>query len=405
MRGFILNILIVLSVIAADARQIHWITFIDTDDERVGEVDVRGREVLYSNFINEVNAALSPKGYTYSTHDYYGSRVTPENCKAIVENIKAGPEDIIVFYYIGHGGRPSTDEAYMKSHPYPQMCMAQWNEKKFIPLEWVDEKLRGKGARLAVTIGMCCNSLSNISIKNGPSFSPNYGPSYMSGKKMQNIQDLFLNHKGSILATSASPKQTSGCFKSGFGELDAYTTVLCTIFKNQLDDFNGNFDWDILLTSMQKIIDDVTDGEQTPIHDVSRLTSSTPPPAAKPQMPRAAESEKKSADRPAQQSGRASSKEEMLNELARDLNALINVSVGESERIRLERVVGNSFAGNAKIRILGQDTNDVIDREDADSFLGRLSTSRLLLNVAVVEAAFDNNNKVTSLKVRETYKK
>ena len=58
------------------AQKIHWITFIDTDDERVGEIDVLGREVLYSNFINEVNGALSPIGYKSAVYDFYGSKVT-----------------------------------------------------------------------------------------------------------------------------------------------------------------------------------------------------------------------------------------------------------------------------------------------------------------------------------------
>ena len=49
----------------------------------------------------------------------------------------------------------------MRTHPYPQMCLAQHDENKFIPLEWVDKQLKSKGARLSVTIGMCCNNLDN----------------------------------------------------------------------------------------------------------------------------------------------------------------------------------------------------------------------------------------------------
>ena len=94
-------ICLLLSVVAVEAQTIHWITFIDTNDENVGKIDVLGRKVLYSHFINEVNAALAPVGYSSDIQDFYGDKVTPENCKSTVELLRvSNPDDIIVFYYI-----------------------------------------------------------------------------------------------------------------------------------------------------------------------------------------------------------------------------------------------------------------------------------------------------------------
>ena len=41
------------------AQTIHWLTFIDTKDENVGEIDILGRKVLYGRYINLINAALA----------------------------------------------------------------------------------------------------------------------------------------------------------------------------------------------------------------------------------------------------------------------------------------------------------------------------------------------------------
>lgn len=399
-------ICLLLSVVAVEAQTIHWITFIDTNDENVGKIDVLGRKVLYSHFINEVNAALAPVGYSSDIQDFYGDKVTPENCKSTVELLRvSNPDDIIVFYYIGHGARPITDPGYMMEHPYPQICLqTKFPESKFIPLEWIYKQLSTKGARLTVTIGMCCNSLANISIKDGPTFSPNYGPTYMSGKKLDRIQDLFLRAKGNVISTSASPTQTSGCFKSDFGIIDRYTTVLCDIFNSALDSYDKTLTWDDLLEAISTIIDKNTNSEQTPIHETHLVTASIPKPKT-PNVPtkqQVQQTQQKQTPGTTKQQGNG---DEWINDLTNKLGTLINVNVGEYDRKQLEGNLNSLFAPGAQVRILGQDSNTSVDREDAQVFLGRLATSSLLLKVAVVEGEFDSNNRITSLKVRELYKK
>ena len=407
MKKISITICLLMTMFLLEAQTIHWITFIDTNDKNVGQIDVLGRQVLYSHFINEVNAALAPKGYKSEIHDFYGDKVTPENCKATVELLRvSSPDDIIVFYYIGHGGRPvSEDPNRMRQHPYPQMCMQLiFPESKYIPLEWVDKVLKAKGARLSVTIGMCCNSLSNIIIKDGPTFTPNYGNSYMSGGKMKKIQELFLNSKGNVLATSASPKQTSGCFRSSFGIIDRYTTVLCDIFDNALDDYAKTLTWDDLLDAVSDIIDEKTNGEQTPFHE-SHLSSARVPTTTTPRVP----SQQQVKDVQRQQTPGATKRQgdgdDWINNLTDKLGTLINVNIGEYKRLEMEKKLNDLFASGAQVRIISQDGETVVDREDADVFLGRLATSRLLLKVAVTEGSFDSNGKIQSLKVKEIYKK
>ena len=65
-------------ILGTTAQTIHWITFVDTTDRRVGKLDVNGHEVLYNNFINDVNAALAEKGYESDIQDFVGEKFTLE---------------------------------------------------------------------------------------------------------------------------------------------------------------------------------------------------------------------------------------------------------------------------------------------------------------------------------------
>ncbi len=384
-----------LAMNSVGAKTIHWLIFIDTTTN-VGEIDKLGHDVLHSHFINEVNAALAPVGYSSKILDYNGSRTTPENCKAAVEMLSVESDDIIVFYYIGHGGRPNIEDSeYLKKNPWPQMCMAQWDERKYIPLDWVNNQLKSKGARLTVTIGMCCNSLSNISVKEAPVFSPNYSATYMSGNKLKQIQNLFLNYKGNLLATSASPTQSSGCLSSDYGVVDAYTTVLCCLFDNCLDG-EQLITWNDFMESLGTIVNDKMEGEQTPIFEDSFLIPVNAPNPSQPQKPKG---------KPIPQPTTPQEENGWKNELTGYFDVLINPSVDLSDRNEIKDVLSQFFASGAVIRMLSQDMDMVVDKEDAQVFLGRLATSSKLLKVAVVDGTFDDNDKITSLRVKEIYKR
>lgn len=283
--------------------------------------------------------------------------------------------------------------------------MAQHTDQGLIPLEWVDEVLKKKGARLSVTIGMCCNSFTNgMTIKTAPTFSPNYGATYMDNGKIGAIQDLFLNYKGSVLATSAKPGQTSGCFSTdAYGLIDRYTTVLLLIFDNDLTNSAVGLTWDNLLNNISSIIHDITNGQQTPIHE-THLTKAPKPQKSTVSTPSKQDINKTQRQQTANSTKKQGDGDEWINSLTNQLGDLINVNIPEERRLDMEQAMSSLFAENAVVRMLAQDSEQVIDKEDADVFLGRLSGSRLLMKVAVVEGSFDSNNKIKSLKVREIYK-
>ncbi|MCD8289877.1 MAG: caspase family protein [Prevotella sp.] len=271
MKKILLIYIMSIFVITSNAQTIHWLTFIDTEDSNVGKIDITGRNVLYSRFVNVINAALLDKGYKSDIHDIYDSALSPERCKSEVLSLKCEENDIVIFYYIGHG-----THAQAENNPYPQMLLGcDFNEEnKFIPLKWVHDQLKTKGAKLAVTIGMCCNVIQTASAKKAPTFSVNYGNIELSDTERNAIQKMFLGYKGDFILSSASVGQSSCGGPTPLGDMDLFTAVLVTIFGDMA--YDGNLSWDSLFSEVKSIVNNATNGKQTPFWSSNLSTSSLP---------------------------------------------------------------------------------------------------------------------------------
>lgn len=396
---FVIALLFSVIVTQAQEKTIHWLTFIDTTDENVGEIDKTGRQVLYGHFINVVNAALQEKGYKSNIQDYYDTRLSPENCKKAVEDLKCGSEDIVIFYYIGHGTHAAGDDS-----DYPQMLLGcGWaQEKKFIPLTWVHNELKRKGARLAATIGMCCNVVQSASAKKAPTFAVNYGNTYMSDTERKAIQNMFLGYTGDFLLCSASKGQSSLGGATPFGDMDLFSAVLVTYFEDMA--YQGELGWESLFGEVRSFINEMTNGKQTPMFKSNVVRASQPKPTPQPKP-----SEKPGETITGQtgstggSSGQKNS-DELLNVLSNNFDYLVDTRVDEISRYKAGREVLKAFSNNAFVKIVGKDGDRQVDLLTASQFIGRISTSRLLLKVVPVSYKIDNN-KITNLVVREFYKK
>lgn len=387
----IVSILIISLVsILANAQTIHWLTFIDTTDKNVGQIDKNGREVLYNHFVNVVNAALTEKGYKTNIQDIYGTTLTPQKCKEIVSSVNCAPNDIVVFYYIGHGTHGTVG-----GDVWPMMFMAQDNPNYLIPLKWVHDQLKAKGAKLTATIGMCCNVYQGINRTSTPSFGVNYGNTFLTDTEKNAIQQMFLENKGDFLLSSASPGQSSVGGNTPLGPMDLFTCVLVKNFEDCASE--GSLDWNSLFSDVKAVVNEVTEGQQTPIFvaNLSKATAApTPAPAATPVV----------VTPPSQTPASTSTNQDLMNLVGVALDNLIDVRQNESARIAQASELEKIFATNAVVKVMGQDGNVVVDKSSADDFIGRLATSRILLKVTPVNVVV-SGNKISELKVKEAYKK
>ena len=355
------SLLVALSV---NAQVIHWITFIDTTDPEVGECDKKGRQVLYSRFVNVVNGVLADKGYSSDIHDYYDDLVSPQNCKNIV------------FYYIGHGAHGIGD-----SNPFPQMKLGSNDEKMFIPLQWVHNQLKSKNPTLLVTIGMCCNSFEEAFAKEGPLFSVDYGSGYYyTETEKQAIQELFLGYTGDIIATSASPGQRSkGASSKRFGEMDMFTTLFIIHFEEGAAE--GELEWNTLLNNVSERVNYYRNGKQTPFHlcnlrkkDYSNIGTSSQDPD-----------------------------QELFNKLNEGFAKLLDRKVSLEDRKAQIPTVLSLFSPNAVIKRIEKDNKTATNPLSPEKYLSRIVHNSLLVDVIPIRDSIkrSSDNKISMLKVKE----
>lgn len=387
-------ILVLVSIlpILANAQTIHWLTFVDTTDPNVGQIDVNGHNVLYNHVVNVVNAAIKERGYKADIHDIYGTTLTPQKCKETISNLIVSSNDIVVFYYIGHGTHGNVG-----GNVWPMMWMAQNNPNYLIPLKWVHDQLTAKGARLTATIGMCCNVYQGINRSATPTFGVNYGNTYLTDDEKSAIQKMFLENKGDFLLSSASPGQSSVGGNTPLGPMDLFTCVFVKNFEDSASE--GKLDWNTLFSEVKEVINSVTEGDQTPIFVANLNKTSAPTVAAPTSTPVVVTPPSSSSTSTA-----TISKQDWLNKIGLALDNLIDVKQSDSNRIQQATELEKIFSSNAVVKVMGQDGNVVIDKSSAEDFIGRLATSRILLKVTPTDAVI-NGNKIAELKVKETYKK
>ena len=361
---------------------IHWLLFIDTEDLEVGKFDVVGRNVLCQRFVNVVDAALGTVGYTSVQHNNHGPKCRPEICTQEIRDLQCGENDIVVFYYIGHGGRSALEDP---NHLWPQMCLGQKNYKKFVDLEWVHNELKKKKPRLLLTIGMCCNKNSDIPTARVPSFAVNYGSGTLTGQQSDMIKRMFLENCGDILVTSASPDQYSFSCVSSYGELDLFTSCFVDAFKEGLS--RNTLNWQNFLSTTRDDVNANSEGKQTPIFRISLHNGTQPDPSPR---------EDPGANPGSRDNGFASLPA-MLDYVSDEQIALPN------RRNKAQLLKRTVFTSDAVVKVLGQDTNEAIDVIDINEYLGIIGSSTLLLKISVVDYQ-TKDGKICELRVKEIYK-
>lgn len=379
--------------VIANANTIHWITFVDTTDPDVGSIDITGQKYLYSQWIDVVNAALAEKKYTSRIYKFSDSQTTPYNCKKVISELTCDSNDVVVFYYIGHGGRSIADKS-----KYPQMLLAQNTDEKCIPLVWVYNELTKKNARLTLTIGMCCNSYtSGMTAKESVPFSIEKGRAMYSGQEIGAIQKLFLGHRGNIIMSSSSKGQVSWggyipeistsmdiftyCFIRGFKTYTNHTTdpswhLLCQRISTDVNNMS------IAMSGMGNV------RQQTPIYDVDVQKCNFPVSIRKPDPPLPADND-----------------DVTLQKLTAYFDFLVNADNPLQERIKKANNLKNACTADAVVRTLGADTDEVIDRQKLSDFIDIVSSSKRYYKIVVKDIKLDSNNYIMELKVKEYIKK
>lgn len=254
---FVLLFLLLPTMVSA--QKIHWIIFGDTQDPNNGSEVRNSISAFTSQFIDRINDAIMPKGYVPQRRVFTGPEFTEGKCNDVIRKLSCGKDDIIVFYYLGHGGRAQLDNeeqqgVYNQKYPWPDLAFDKANTNQTIQgqtLNGIHRTLKQKGARLTVTMGMCCNKRSSQYKRHGTSTqSRRY--KIVSKKFAKKVgQQLFLKSRGDVLISSAQPNEISYGGSYNGQDVDHFTSAICqTMDRYANNDIGENVTWNSFLNEV-----------------------------------------------------------------------------------------------------------------------------------------------------------
>ncbi|MBK8611019.1 MAG: caspase family protein [Chitinophagaceae bacterium] len=202
-------------------------------DAEIGIADRKNMTEAIS-FFGKIKDFLGISAFIYDTvtgRDFNKEKVLNK----INTFLTPAPNDIVIFYYSGHGFRQPRD-----GRPGPYMDMRDLvidKKKKYLEnalsSEDIVQQIRKKGARLNLILTDCCND--NVTSTNPMATDPAIVPKKGFGLNwsVQNCRDLFLNAMPTtILAAAASPYQL-GISNPQFGG------YFSTLFRNAVETHLG----------------------------------------------------------------------------------------------------------------------------------------------------------------------
>ena len=231
---------------------LHTIFVIDTNDTNIGDMVARDLGLMEA----EVNRIVSNTGLRLNKQVFKGGNFKPGQVGNAIKGLQVGADDVILFYYSGHGFRTGN-----KRYKWPYHYFHSDNPVDFA---WVIQALQAKGARLTVALTDACNNVVNIRVTEDPTMRAK--ASFAEGYKF-----LFLGSKGFVSATSSIPGETSTA------TADGSLFTLSFLKALQAEVIKHNPSWDVLMAEgAGKKLYIGNSYEHTPFYEMSVAPAQVP---------------------------------------------------------------------------------------------------------------------------------
>lgn len=248
------------------SQTLHFIVVGATNDD---EPTIReGIQLTISTVQKEVelikkNTKLEVKTYTHTAYDFQS-----EKLRQTINDIYCGSDDVILFYYEGHGFR------YRNQNDKWPILAVGYNINSVqdayhdgIPLSEIIKPLQNKGARLVLIIADCCNSETSYQAPVDQEIRGQASLSF-SIRIPDRFKELYEHSSGTIVVSSSVPGQVSRMTKT-YG---SYFTSSFVELHKELTSISSNANWnDILKKSKERTIQiaRINDHEQTPQFEIN----------------------------------------------------------------------------------------------------------------------------------------
>lgn len=227
----------------ATPAKLHFILVANTNDPRIG-YSVQKDVINITSQIKDVATFL---GLPLNVVEVSGAKFGKANVEMALNNLKPGNNDIVIFYYSGHGysNDRNANEQYpqfdLRQSRFDDIFVATMNASE------VFDKIKAKNARLNLVITDCCNSSLGLLKPEGKNFALTT-KSLMSWEKSY-CYDLFMKSKGSVIATAAKKGQYA------YGNTDVggyFTSNLITAMEKYLSKFQTSTpNWQQIIAEAQ----------------------------------------------------------------------------------------------------------------------------------------------------------
>lgn len=373
LRTILYMVFVVTCTININAKTIHAIAFCNTNDTKIGQAAV----VSHDMFNNELSNLAYLLNYEYDFVDYVGNDCSKENLEKKISSITSIPEDIIVFYYFGHGTR-----AEGQTSPFPQMCLKYeiYDQDKFMPVQYVINRLEKQPAHLKMIVSMCCNNVvGGVSPKN--TMCEAMGPTSLNRINIENYKKLFNEFSGTLAITGSEPGQYSWCNSQYGGIFDVvFWAAMEAVGNNQLP-----ADWNSIFTAVQDKTDELA------------YRSTNPSTHQKPYF----EIKKGSVKPDTRDDGNYNPHERREGPRTNDeLQNAISKMIGTSDTNRriemVDDIISKYFSGDNSVivQLYGRNMQTVIDTMDIESYLRSVALSSNILRVKNIGTERINNKNV-----------
>lgn len=349
----------------ATAQTFHVINFCNTLETEIG------CDVDFERTTQEAGLIASFLDYGINYYLGEGEDCSNENLMATLNSLDCGEDDIILFYYSGHGSR-----SYKDKSEYPQLCLKYpaYLQNKWVPMHTVIEKLQQKKARFTLIISDCCNEAQPFTTAKSEMSSD--GSSLSQSEQMEKAyRKLFLEKRGMVIVTSSKQGQVSypTVKKGGLFSYALFERALYGAYNGLIP-----ATWEDVLSTVSMI----TGEHQEPYFEIS-LTPVEPVQSVSPVTP-------------------VISVDALF---ANDLSALLDSSHSAEWRIEQADWLANKyFTSDAKVATVGRNGTTIIEYESARDFLRRIAASSLIAKLNVIKEMTDSSGKRNYIKVQEIRK-
>jgi len=216
---------------AATPAKLHFVLVANTNDPRIGysvQKDV-------TNITSQMKDVATFLGLPLNYVEISGTKFGKAGVETALNNLRPGADDIVVFYYSGHGY--SNDRNASEQYPQFDLRQSRFDDILVATMNASEvlSSLKAKNARLNLVITDCCNSSLGLLKPEGKNFALTT-KSLMSWEKSY-CYDLFMKSKGSVIATAAKKGQYA------YGNTDVggyFTSNLITSMEKYLSKFQAS---------------------------------------------------------------------------------------------------------------------------------------------------------------------